>query len=614
MERREDIKVKPGFEFDHFFPKAKLISITKKKGATVADTLLLIPAVVRETLFHTKRFAKEVIQDDSVEQTCKNLWQFVYDYIAYKKDEDGKEQVRSPARTWHDRHNTDENGEPMGVDCDCMTVFIVSCLCNLGIENVFFRIAKYPDEDKTASQIHWSHIYPVVILPNGKQITIDCVVRKFNYEEPYLQKQDKIMDLEYLNGVSDTGNYKMTDSTDLMGLMSEREALTELGRIFNGSSLGARKKGKLKDLLKKGFHFTNVLNPAAATIRAGILAAMKLNFLKIGGNIRYAYLNEDQAKKMGLIMDRYHKMLKVRDTLEKIFYAAGGKPENLKKAILTGHGNKHREVPVNGLGYIPYENIDGLNEDAPLSQVLGRDIYSSESMDGLGELGEPATAATITAATTVLTTIVALIKKVGNLMPKKPAGGDGSGGGNSGGGDDSSSNNNSSSDSTSTNTNDNSDSGNNSSPTKTARTNNTSNSSGGSGGGGSDNTPATTNDTTPATTNDAGNTETGDDASGARKVGGDATKDIPKKPTFWDNNKKWIKPTGIAVGSLGLIAVIYKLLKPKKENPPLKQLPPGVNGAPRKRKRKKNLLNGVASKKKKGGHKSKGKKKPIALL
>jgi hypothetical protein len=105
--QRESLQVKSGFEFDHYFPKAKLITITKKKGATVADTLQLIPAVIRETLFHTKRFANEVIKADTLEKTCRNLWQFVYDHIAYKKDEDGKEQVRSPARAWHDRHNVD---------------------------------------------------------------------------------------------------------------------------------------------------------------------------------------------------------------------------------------------------------------------------------------------------------------------------------------------------------------------------------------------------------------------------------------------------------------------------------------------------------------------------
>lgn len=122
--QREAIKVKPGFEYDHYFPKAKLITITKKKGATVADTLLLIPVVVRETLFHTKRFANEVIKADTLEETCRRLWQFVYDHIAYKKDEDGKEQVRSPARTWHDRNNYDADGNPSGCDCDCYSVFL----------------------------------------------------------------------------------------------------------------------------------------------------------------------------------------------------------------------------------------------------------------------------------------------------------------------------------------------------------------------------------------------------------------------------------------------------------------------------------------------------------
>lgn len=124
MVRRETVLVKPGFEYDHYFPKAKLSSITKKKGATVSDTLLLIPAVVHSTLFHTKRFAHEVIKADTLEETCRRLWHFVYEHIAYKKDEDGKEQIRSPARTWHDRHNTDETGEPMGVDCDCYSVFL----------------------------------------------------------------------------------------------------------------------------------------------------------------------------------------------------------------------------------------------------------------------------------------------------------------------------------------------------------------------------------------------------------------------------------------------------------------------------------------------------------
>ena len=647
MERREDIKVKSGYEFDHFFPKAKLITITKKKGATVADTLVLIPAVVRETLFHTKRFANEVIKADTLEKTCNNLWQFVTDHIAYKKDEDGKEQVRSPARAWHDRHNNDADGNPMGVDCDCYTVFISSVLSNLGIKHKL-RITKY-------SENHFQHIYPIVPLDNGNYITIDCVVRAFDYEEPYTEKKDTNMDLEYLNGVPDPSQYKTGDSQDFMGIMDEQEALAELGKIFKrkssggggggakkpglfnrkssagsgtkkpglfhrNNSSGGKKGGKVKEFLKKGLHVTNRLNPAAATLRAGILAAMKLNFMKIGSQIRYSYLTEEQAQQKGLIMDRYRKMKNIREKLEKIFYGAGGKPENLKKAILTGHGNKNREVPVNGLGYVPYENTDHLHEDMPLSQLIGNDMYADEmnGVHGLGELGEPATAATIAAATTVLTTIAALIKSVGSLVPKKKTdakgngdneggggdsgGGDGGGdaGGDSGGGGDSS------------------DSGSNDAGSSDAGSNNTSSSDDGSGSGGGEGN----NTAGKTTSNNSSDSTDGADTGGDDGGGGDGseTKSVAKtsadakaKGTFWDNNKKWIKPVGIGVGSLGLIALIYHLLKPK---PKAKA---ALSGTPRKKKSK-NLLNGLQGTGKKTGHhhkrkrKTPAKKKVVTLL
>ncbi|MFL5763569.1 MAG: hypothetical protein ACJ77K_06460 [Bacteroidia bacterium] len=612
MVRREDVKVKPGFEYDHYFPKAKLITIRKKRGATVADTLLLIPAVVRETLFHTKRFADEVIKADTVEQTCRNLWEFVYHHIAYKKDEDGKEQVRSPARSWHDRHNFDEHGEPSGCDCDCLSTFCVSVLCNCGIDNIFFRITKYPQIGKISSEIPWSHIYPVVILPDGKQITIDCVVHQFNYEEPYLQKKDTRMDLEYLNGIPDTSKYKTAEFNDFMDIASEKEAMGELGKLFkrkasSGDSGGGKKKGfaKLKEIAKKGLHLTNILNPATATLRAGVLAAMKLNFMKIGSQIRYAYLTEEQAKAKGLIMDRYHKMKTIREKLEKIFYGAGGKPENLKKAILTGRGNKNKEVPMNGLDYITYGNVDGLHEDMSLSELLGIDVLASEGivkavegLEGLGALGEPATAATIAAATTVLTTIAALIKKVGSLVPKKAGASEGDSGGDTDGGD----------------------GGSGDSVTDNDAGGGSDDSTSGSSNGAK--TPAiTNNDSSGTSSGSEGSTDSGGgdadtaDTGGSQKSLTTTTSTTAAKPSFWQNNKKWIKPVGIGVGSLGLIALIYHLLKPKVKP---KQV---LNGPPKKKggKSRTDLLSGIPSKKKKGGHqakarKAKGKKKVVTLL
>ena len=407
---RESIKVKSGTEYDHLFPRAMLASITKKKGATVSDTIRFIPQVVNDTLFHTARIAK-VLKRESLQKTCRSIWNFVYEYIAYRKDEEGKEQVRSPARTWHDRHNN------KGVDCDCYTVFISSILSNLGIKHKL-RITKY-------HKPHFQHIYPIVPLPDGGHITIDCVVKEFDYEEPYSEKKDTNMDLEYLNGVGSTPSYKNIDMLELSGIHEDEQAMSELGKLFKRKAGASKPKKKLKfkDVLKKGLHFTNRLNPATVILRNGILASMKLNIMKVGQRMKYAYLSDEQARKQGVDMGKFAKLKKVKEKLESIFFAAGGKPENLKKAVLTGRGNRNHDV-VAGLGYIG-EEMQGMNEHTPISQLLGAELYHSENiegmdgMEGMGELGEPVTAATIAAATGAIGAIAALLKSVGNIFPKK---------------------------------------------------------------------------------------------------------------------------------------------------------------------------------------------------
>src|ERR1051326_2185712 len=151
MEALTKRKIKIGKEYDDLFPTAMLTDETVKKGASVSDTVKFIPKVVKETLPQTEKIA-EILKGQSVSQTCKNIWDFVYHHIAYNKDEDGLEQIRAPARTWHDRFR--------GVDCDCYTVFISSILTNLKIPHTL-RIAKYRKD-------YFQHIYPVVYMPSGK--------------------------------------------------------------------------------------------------------------------------------------------------------------------------------------------------------------------------------------------------------------------------------------------------------------------------------------------------------------------------------------------------------------------------------------------------------------
>lgn len=663
---RENVKVKPGHEYDHYFPPAQVGTILKKKNAKVSDTLKLIPAIIRETAWQTKKFAHEVIKADTLEKTCSNLWHFVYDHIAYKKDETGKEQVRDAARIWHDRHNVDPNtGEPMGVDCDCMTTFICSVLYNLGVKNICFRVTRYEEE-------HWEHIYPVVKLPNGKEIIIDCVLHEFNKEAKYTAKQDTAMDLEYLNGVSDSTINRLSDAPDLMGMMDEQEALSALGKIFKkkasgsgGGSKPAKKglfkkkaagapkkplfkkktaeqkkanKAKVKKFIGKGLHVTNRINPVTVALRNGVLAGMKLNFLKVAESLRWSYITPEQAQAKGADMAKYQKLKGVRAKLEKIFYGAGGKPENLKKAILTGRGNRDKAVPLNGLGYIPYENVDGLHEDMPLNQLLGREIYYSENVEGLegldgfeglegfsedSDLGA-ATAASVAAASTVLTTIAALIKSIGNVFPGKSdkggaskkesrqskkaskrggsespgddSGAEASGENESGGGESES---------------DGSDDGGGGDPAAKSGGGEESSGSGDEGGGSTEEKSEEKKSEEDGTTN--GGAAKDGDGSGDEKL---KPATLAKAKMFWENNKKWIKPTGIAVGVLGLVYLTHRLLKAISAKKPALALTGISNKQKRQPPKKKNILSGIRSKKggKRPAKRNHQKRKVITLL
>lgn len=560
MERRNEVKVKSGKEYDHLFPRAMLTTITKKEGATIADTLRFIPQVVNQTLFHTGKIAK-LLKGVSIHETCKNVWQFIYDHIAYKKDEEGKEQVRSPARAWHDRGNI------QGVDCDCYTVFISSILSNLKIKHIL-RITKY-------KQAHFQHIYPIVPLPDGSYITIDCVVNKFDYEEPYSEKKDTKMDLEYLNGVFDSSS-KTTDALDLVGIYDDSEAMSELGKLFKrkaaagASPAGAgKKKIKIKEVLKKGLHLTNVLNPATATIRAGVLLSAKLNVMKIGENLKWAYLTDEAAKQKGIDMVKFAKLKGIKEKLEKIFYGMGGKPENLKKAILTGKGNKNHEV--SGLEYT-YDSMEGMDGYTSASILLGTEMYQDELsgvQDDNGELGV-VTAAAVTSASGVIGAIAALLKSVGGMFSKKDAASENTG-----------------ADSATTD----------------------------SGGNGESN--AASESSNEASASDAENENNGGESKGAlKKINSNtpATKNYSDTTTndkdegnpegFWAKNKKWLKPTAIGVGGLGLLYVGYRIVTQKSSN-----AKPALSGFARSKRKAK----------KKGGKKAmikshKHKKGAVALL
>jgi hypothetical protein len=504
MEAKKHRNIRSGEEFNALFPKALLHDKVIKKGASVKDTVRFIPIVVKETLYQTKGISQQ-LKGSTIEDSCRNIWDFVYKHIRYAKDAEGIEQIRAPSRTWHDRFT--------GVDCDCYTVFISSILSNLKILHEL-RIAKYFKD-------YFQHIYPVVLLPNGKEIIMDCVVDKFNYEEPYSEIKNTKMDLQYLQGI---------DDAELLG--DDSQEVGDLGKA----------KPKFLETLKKGLNVVNKINPATALLRNGFLITMRMNMFNVPQRLKWAYLSEADAKKKGIDLAKWKKLVAIKDKLENMHFTAGGKKEDLKKAILTGKGNKNKEVA--GLfGYLPKDEVFIMNEKTPLPQLIGSEIYESEkeSIQGLGELGEPITIAAVGAATAAIAALAGLIKSVGNIFPKND----------SKGAEDFKNNEQEdarAAQAASTNNNT-------SLPTMSAAS-----------------VPTTSSSALPLPVANSGAADISSNSAGDNNT--------KSGEGFWEKNKKWLKPTLFGIGGIGLLFGGYKLMSKKAAPTPA----PSLSGTEQKKK------------------------------
>lgn len=401
-------RIKGGAWYKGFVPRPKGGDVLIKAGATVWDTIDFIPQMVAQTLADTRELATR-LKGPSLGATCKQIWSFVVEHIRYQRDKKGKEQVRRPARTLFDQKG----------DCDCMSGLVSSILCNLGIAHSL-RVCKY------GGKPFFQHIYVIVPRRGGGYYTIDPVVDANDYEEPFTEKKDVKMDLHYLNGPAEFD----LDLEFEEGLIEdeifdfEEDEQDELGRRRRRRR--RRPRNGNSPFKRKGVNKINKFNPAAILLRNGILAAAKMDIPRrknkpsIWRRLKLAYLTAEQARARGFNMANWNHLRRVLKRLQQTFHDAGGKSENLQRAILTGKANQDREVPYrSGLG-----NLDEgrYSESASLREILGPALYEEEflspqiSLEGHGEgLGEVATGAAIAAAMTVLTAIAAMVGKVGEI-------------------------------------------------------------------------------------------------------------------------------------------------------------------------------------------------------
>lgn len=221
--------IRSGREYDRYFDidQVKGEEIELMPDGTVHDTLRHMQKIVRSTLPQTKRIASK-LKGPTRQATCRNLFNFLYRHVQYKKDNPIREQLRTPLRTWKDRAT--------GVDCDCYSIFISSVLTNLGIPHAF-RMAGYQGD--------FQHVY--VIVPKSgddysSYFTIDPVVDRFDYETPFNKKYDHGMNkVTMLNGVGECNTkpvfdrlrrYVHTDELVDRGLVPTRQFLEQNGFTF----------------------------------------------------------------------------------------------------------------------------------------------------------------------------------------------------------------------------------------------------------------------------------------------------------------------------------------------------------------------------------------------
>lgn len=140
----------------------------------------------------------------------------------------------------------------------------------------------------------------------------------------------------------------------------------------------AKKKGFFKKVgagLKKVGKGLMRFNPATIAARNGFLLALKLNIGKMSSRLKWAYATPEQARAKKVNPGTIVKAKRAIEKIEKLFTKIGGKPANLKKAILSGKKGK----------------LDGL----------------------LGELGIVPVVAAVAAATPVITAVIKIMKDSG---------------------------------------------------------------------------------------------------------------------------------------------------------------------------------------------------------
>lgn len=295
--------IRSGFEFNHLYPAAHQLERTDPiiDDSDTYRTLEIMEDYARKYKADTAKITEFLRKGRNINTQrnaiLKDLWEHVYNHFQYKEDKPGIEQIRRPARSWHDRQS--------GIDCDCMSVVFSTMLLNMGIPHAF-RKAKYKGD--------WQHVYVVVPKSNTKSLNnrqnyyvLDAVVDSYDYEVPFSKKHDKAMKIQGLNGLDDAqGTDNEFNNLNAFGFKPSRandEYAKEYNAVLTGIGNVQSDQAKAEAFLRATKkHLQNTRNVVAenAELYSNITGRNPQQYIK---ELNYAISNWDNPVKRQIVLN-----------------------------------------------------------------------------------------------------------------------------------------------------------------------------------------------------------------------------------------------------------------------------------------------------------------------
>lgn len=199
---------KDGKVFEPLIPQPEWSEVILRRNGSVTDTANDMREVIKKYAWQTEKLAP-YLRGNTKDQTCKKVWEFLFDHFKYMEDDKGKEQLRTPARSFAERRSR-------GIDCDDFTIFAGTILHNLNIPfNI--RIARYPEVG------HFQHVYNTIPQGSDSYLVIDGVLDRYDREKPPEETKDfLVMSKDNLNGIdiSVLGNTDDDLANEISGILS----------------------------------------------------------------------------------------------------------------------------------------------------------------------------------------------------------------------------------------------------------------------------------------------------------------------------------------------------------------------------------------------------------